>query len=59
MQAHRPEVAFDDDQVLAVLDPREVPELERLEKTLGQFVLFFSLGKLRVGADPSAGIAAR
>jgi hypothetical protein len=56
MQAHRPEVAFDDDQVLAVIDPREVPELERLVKSLGQFVLSFSLGKLRVGADPAAGI---
>jgi hypothetical protein len=43
-------------EMLAVLDPVQVPELERLVKSLGKFVFFFSLGKFRVRADPAASV---
>ncbi len=41
---------------MAVLDAVEIEELERLVKSLGQFVFFFARRKVLVRANPSAGV---
>ena len=46
MQPDRAEVALDHDQVLAVLDPVQVEQLEILVKARGQLVLALPFGKV-------------
>ena len=54
MEPDRTEVALDDDQVAAPLDPVQVEQLFFLREALGELVLVLPLGKLLEVADPAA-----
>ena len=56
VEVDRREEALDDDQVLAVLGPVEVEELEALVEARGELVLALPFGKVLLGPDPAAGV---